>query len=194
MRFDLSRALTVVKIAKPKQDMRFDVPVIGVETIEAMVRAGASCLAIDAGRCLLLDGEAVVRAADDGGDCGDRGVRSLAPGCQSAPCARRSRASLISKPDVPVSSHLRSGPGQVVRRLEVHPELRRVAEVCRQQERGLRRDSTLAAHHLIDAVQGDAKRARKLGLSESQWVAGTPLPESCRDELRCGNSGSMRFL
>jgi DUF1009 family protein len=61
----LSRALTVVKIAKPKQDMRFDVPVIGVKTIETMLRAGASCLAIDAGRCLLLDGDAIIRAADD---------------------------------------------------------------------------------------------------------------------------------
>jgi len=61
----LSRALTVVKIAKPAQDMRFDVPVIGVKTIETMVRAGASCLAVDAGRCLLLDGVAVTRAADE---------------------------------------------------------------------------------------------------------------------------------
>lgn len=60
----LSRALTVVKIAKPNQDMRFDVPVIGVKTIEVMREAGASCLAIDAGRCLLLDGPAVVEAAD----------------------------------------------------------------------------------------------------------------------------------
>ena len=63
----LSRALTVVKIAKPKQDMRFDVPVIGVKTIETMVRAGASCLAVDAGRCLLLDGEATTRTADEAG-------------------------------------------------------------------------------------------------------------------------------
>ncbi len=63
----LSRALTVVKVAKPKQDMRFDVPVIGVRTIETMARAGASCLAVDAGRCLLLDGEAMKRAADDAG-------------------------------------------------------------------------------------------------------------------------------
>ncbi len=63
----LSRALTVVKIAKPKQDMRFDVPVIGVKTIETMVRAGASCLAVDAGRCLLLDGEAIIGAADEAG-------------------------------------------------------------------------------------------------------------------------------
>jgi UDP-2,3-diacylglucosamine hydrolase len=63
----LTRALTVVKIAKPGQDMRFDVPVIGVRTIETMVRAGATCLAIDAGRCLLLDGEAIIQAADEAG-------------------------------------------------------------------------------------------------------------------------------
>src|ERR1700740_2147736 len=62
----LSRSLTVVKIAKPNQDMRFDVPVIGVKTIEVMRKAGASCLAIDAGKCLLLDGEAVITAANDG--------------------------------------------------------------------------------------------------------------------------------
>lgn len=61
----LSRALTVVKIAKPKQDMRFDVPVIGVKTIETMARAGASCLAIDAARCLLLDGDKTILAADE---------------------------------------------------------------------------------------------------------------------------------
>jgi len=63
----LSRALTVVKIAKPNQDLRFDVPVIGVKTIETMQHAGASCLAIDAGRCLLLDGDAVLHAADQAG-------------------------------------------------------------------------------------------------------------------------------
>ena len=60
----LSRALTVVKIAKPHQDMRFDVPVIGLRTIETMRRAGASCLAVDAGRCLLLDGDATTQTAD----------------------------------------------------------------------------------------------------------------------------------
>src|SRR6202050_2889658 len=63
----LSRALTVVKIAKPKQDMRFDVPVIGVKTIEVMQAAGASCLALDAGKCLLLDGQKVIDAADAAG-------------------------------------------------------------------------------------------------------------------------------
>ena len=60
----LSRALTVVKIAKPNQDMRFDVPVIGVKTIEVMQAAGASCLALDAGKCLLLDGEKILDAAN----------------------------------------------------------------------------------------------------------------------------------
>ncbi|HEY1676518.1 MAG TPA: UDP-2,3-diacylglucosamine diphosphatase LpxI [Candidatus Sulfotelmatobacter sp.] len=60
----LSRALTVVKIAKPNQDMRFDVPVIGVRTIETMQAAGASCLALDAGKCLLLDGDQVIEAAN----------------------------------------------------------------------------------------------------------------------------------
>jgi UDP-2,3-diacylglucosamine hydrolase len=60
----LSRALTVVKIAKPDQDMRFDVPVVGVKTIEAMCKARATCLALDAGRCLLLDGEQTTSAAD----------------------------------------------------------------------------------------------------------------------------------
>jgi UDP-2,3-diacylglucosamine hydrolase len=63
----LSSALTVVKVAKPKQDMRFDVPVIGVKTIETMRAAGATCLALDAGKCLLLDGDAIVNAADDAG-------------------------------------------------------------------------------------------------------------------------------
>ena len=63
----LARSLTVVKIAKPKQDMRFDVPVVGAKTIEVMRKAGATCLALDAGKCLLLDGDAVIHAADDAG-------------------------------------------------------------------------------------------------------------------------------
>jgi UDP-2,3-diacylglucosamine hydrolase len=63
----LSRALTVVKIAKPNQDMRFDVPVIGVKTIEVMRTAGATCLAVDAGKCLLLDGDKTIEAANAAG-------------------------------------------------------------------------------------------------------------------------------
>ncbi len=60
----LSQALTVVKVAKPNQDMRFDVPVIGVPTITAMRRAGATCLCVEAGRTLLFDRAAMVAAAD----------------------------------------------------------------------------------------------------------------------------------
>lgn len=60
----LSRALTVVKIAKPNQDMRFDVPVIGIKTIDVMRSAAATCLALDAEKCLLLDGQKVIDAAD----------------------------------------------------------------------------------------------------------------------------------
>jgi len=63
----LGRALTVVKVAKPQQDMRFDVPVIGVRTIEVMRKAGATCLAVDAGKCLLIEGDAVVHVADAAG-------------------------------------------------------------------------------------------------------------------------------
>jgi hypothetical protein len=61
------RSLTVVKVAKPGQDMRFDVPVVGLPTIDAMRRASATCLALDARKCLLLDGDAMLRAADDAG-------------------------------------------------------------------------------------------------------------------------------
>lgn len=57
----------IVKVAKPNQDMRFDVPVIGVSTIEAMKAAGADGLSIDAGRTLIIDGPAVVQAADEAG-------------------------------------------------------------------------------------------------------------------------------
>ena len=57
----------IVKVAKPNQDMRFDVPVVGVPTIEAMRDAGASALSIDAGRTLIVDGDAFVQAADVAG-------------------------------------------------------------------------------------------------------------------------------
>ncbi|HLW55272.1 MAG TPA: UDP-2,3-diacylglucosamine diphosphatase LpxI [Candidatus Angelobacter sp.] len=63
----LSSALTVVKVAKPNQDMRFDVPVVGVKTIQTMAQAGATCLAVDTGKCLFLDGDRVIEAADAAG-------------------------------------------------------------------------------------------------------------------------------
>jgi len=63
----LTRRLTVVKVAKPNQDMRFDVPVVGVPTIAAMRAAGATCLCVEAGRTLLFDREAMIAAADAAG-------------------------------------------------------------------------------------------------------------------------------
>ena len=57
----------VIKVAKPNQDMRFDVPVVGVATVEAMRAAGATALSVDAGRTLLIDGPLVVQAADAAG-------------------------------------------------------------------------------------------------------------------------------
>jgi UDP-2,3-diacylglucosamine hydrolase len=65
----LSRSLTVVKVAKPNQDMRFDVPVVGLHTVETMKQAGATCLALDAGRCLIMDKEALIDAANQAGIC-----------------------------------------------------------------------------------------------------------------------------
>jgi DUF1009 family protein len=63
----LERSLTVVKVAKPKQDLRFDVPVIGVATIEAMQKAQATCLAVEAGRTLIFDLEGVLAVANAAG-------------------------------------------------------------------------------------------------------------------------------
>jgi DUF1009 family protein len=63
----LRRSLTVVKVAKPRQDMRFDVPVIGAPTIQTMREARATCLAIEAGRTLIFDLDAVVEAANQAG-------------------------------------------------------------------------------------------------------------------------------
>ena len=63
----LERRLTVVKVAKPNQDMRFDVPVIGVSTVETMLRAGASCLSIEAGKTLLFDRDALLERANKAG-------------------------------------------------------------------------------------------------------------------------------
>ena len=63
----LDRSLTVVKVAKPKQDLRFDVPVIGIHTIETMRAAGATCLALEAHRTLIFDRDAVRAEADAAG-------------------------------------------------------------------------------------------------------------------------------
>jgi DUF1009 family protein len=63
----LHRKLTVVKVAKPNQDMRFDVPVIGIRTVETMILAGASCLSVEAGRTLLFDRETLLKQASASG-------------------------------------------------------------------------------------------------------------------------------
>jgi UDP-2,3-diacylglucosamine hydrolase len=67
--------LTIVKVSKPQQDMRFDVPVIGLKTIEVMRRANATALAIDARRTLLFDREALIQAANEA----DIAIQAFAP-------------------------------------------------------------------------------------------------------------------
>lgn len=57
--------IRIIKVAKPNQDMRFDVPVIGVATIQAMAAAGATALSVDAGKALMIDGDAIIKAADE---------------------------------------------------------------------------------------------------------------------------------
>jgi DUF1009 family protein len=56
--------IVVVKVSKPRQDMRFDVPVVGPQTVEVMQRCRATALAVDADRALLLDRKRVIEAAD----------------------------------------------------------------------------------------------------------------------------------
>jgi DUF1009 family protein len=66
-RFANGRPLVVVKVSKPGQDMRFDVPVVGLPTVESMNLAGATALAIDANRTLLFDREKLIAMANDAG-------------------------------------------------------------------------------------------------------------------------------
>lgn len=66
-RLAAGRPLVVVKVAKPRQDMRFDVPVVGLRTVETMRRAKATALAIDAGRTLVFDRPRLIEAANEAG-------------------------------------------------------------------------------------------------------------------------------
>ena len=61
------RGITVVKVSKPRQDPRFDIPVIGLNTVKNLLNAGAACLAIEAGKTLFIDREASLRLADKKG-------------------------------------------------------------------------------------------------------------------------------
>jgi hypothetical protein len=76
----------VVKVAKPTQDMRFDVPVVGRQTIDTMRAAGATVLSVDAGKTLFVDGDDIVRLADAAGIAivgRDVGIRSQESGIRS---------------------------------------------------------------------------------------------------------------
>ena len=66
-RITSGKPLVVVKVSKPGQDMRFDVPVVGLPTIEQMRGAGATALAVDAGRTLLFDRTRLIELADEAG-------------------------------------------------------------------------------------------------------------------------------
>lgn len=66
-RITSGQRLVVVKVSKPRQDMRFDVPVVGLKTIEVMRHSNATALAVDAGRTLLFDRAALIHAADEAG-------------------------------------------------------------------------------------------------------------------------------
>jgi UDP-2,3-diacylglucosamine hydrolase len=66
-RFAEGKPLVVVKVSKPRQDMRFDVPVVGLPTVEAMRQAGATALGVDAGRTLLFEREKLIAMADGAG-------------------------------------------------------------------------------------------------------------------------------
>jgi len=61
------RGLTIVKVSKPKQDMRFDIPVVGLNTVKNLIKAGAKCLAIEADKTLFIDKEAALRLANKKG-------------------------------------------------------------------------------------------------------------------------------
>jgi DUF1009 family protein len=57
----------IVKVAKPRQDMRFDVPVVGLATIQAMRTSGASALSVDAGKTLMFERDEMLKSADEAG-------------------------------------------------------------------------------------------------------------------------------
>jgi DUF1009 family protein len=80
-RFAQGKPLVVVKVSKPKQDMRFDVPVVGLPTVEAMIGAGATALALDARRTLLFDREKLIERADAAGVA----IRAVPPALTTEP-------------------------------------------------------------------------------------------------------------
>jgi DUF1009 family protein len=86
-RIAAGQRLVVVKVSKPAQDMRFDVPVVGLRTIEVMHRANATALAIDAGKTLLFDRDALIAAADEASIA----IQAFAPGPTGLPEQERAK-------------------------------------------------------------------------------------------------------
>ena len=80
------RRLVVVKVSKPEQDMRFDVPVVGLKTLEVMKQAGATALALDARRTLIFDREEFTCRADEHSIA----VIAFSPDRQEAPARKES--------------------------------------------------------------------------------------------------------
>lgn len=80
-RIAAGKPLVVVKVSKPAQDMRFDVPVVGLPTVEQMRVAGATALAVDAGRTLLFDKTRLIEAADSAGIA----IQAFSPGPVAEP-------------------------------------------------------------------------------------------------------------
>ena len=80
-RIAAGKPLVVVKVSKPAQDMRFDVPVVGLPTVEQMRSAGATALAVDAGRTLLFDKIKLIEAADAAGIA----IQAFPPGATAEP-------------------------------------------------------------------------------------------------------------
>jgi hypothetical protein len=83
-RITRGQRLVVVKVSKPHQDMRFDVPVVGLKTIEMMHRSHATALAIDASRTLLFDRDDMIRAADEAGIA----IQAFAPAQDTLPAQK----------------------------------------------------------------------------------------------------------
>jgi len=63
----LTAGITVIKVSKPRQDVRFDIPVVGLNTVKNLVKAGAKCLAIEAGKTLFIDKQQSIELADKKG-------------------------------------------------------------------------------------------------------------------------------
>jgi UDP-2,3-diacylglucosamine hydrolase len=75
------KPLVVVKVSKPRQDMRFDVPVVGLPTIEQMKSSRATALAVDAGRTLLFDRQKLIEQAD----AADIAIQAFVPAAAAEP-------------------------------------------------------------------------------------------------------------